>query len=151
MFSKATEYALRATIFIADKGTIDNKISIEEISKAIDSPRPFTAKILQLLSKGNVISSAKGPKGGFYITHQSMKLPAKVILEAIEKEDTLNRCILGLHNCSETNPCPMHSEFKTIRAQLNNLFQKKTIQNLADTMKKSNVFINNSKNKSLVK
>lgn len=151
MFSKATEYALRATIFIADKGTIDNKISIGEISKAIDSPRPFTAKILQLLSKGNVISSAKGPNGGFYITSQSMKLPAKVILEAMEKGDTLNRCILGLHNCSETNPCPMHSEFKTIRAQLNNLFQKKTIQNLADKMKESNIFINNSKNKSLAK
>lgn len=151
MFSKATEYALRATIFIADKGTIDNKTSIEEISKAIDSPKPFTAKILQLLSKGNVISSAKGPNGGFYVTSQSMELPAKAILEAMEKEDTLNKCILGLHNCSETNPCPMHSEYKNIREQLNNLFQKKTIQNLADKMKESNIFINNSKGKSLAK
>lgn len=150
MFSKATEYALRATIFIAEKGTINNKLSIEEISKAIDSPRPFTAKILQLLAKGNVISSAKGPSGGFYITPQSMKLPAIAILEAMEKENRLNKCILGLHNCSETNPCPMHSEFKTIRTQLNNLFQKKTIQNLADKMKENNIFINNSKGKNRV-
>ena len=67
----------------------------------------------------------------------------------MEREDTLSKCISGFHDCSETNPCPMHSEFKTIRAQLNKLFQKKTIQNLADKMKDSNIFINNSKKKSL--
>ncbi|MEO9005178.1 MAG: Rrf2 family transcriptional regulator [Ginsengibacter sp.] len=126
-------------------------MSIEEISKAIDSPRAFTAKILQLLLKGNIISFSKGPNGGFYITRRSLKLPAKVILEPMEREDTLSKCILGFHDCSETNPCSMHSEFKTIRAQLNKLFQKKTIQNLADKMKDSNIFINNSKKKILAK
>ena len=151
MFSKTTEYALRATIYIAEKGTIDHKIGIDEISEAIDSPKPFTAKILQLLTKDNIISSAKGPNGGFYITRQSMKLPAKAILEAIEKDGMLNRCILGLHKCSEINPCPMHAEFKSIRAQLNNLFEKKTIQNLADRMKENNIYINNSKGKKLTK
>ena len=151
MFSKTTEYALRATIYIAERGTIDHKLSIEEISRAIDSPKPFTAKILQLLSKGKVISSVKGPNGGFYITHQSLKLPAKAILEAMEKEEIFNRCILGLHTCSETNPCPMHAEFKNIRTQLNNLFQKKTIQHLADKMKETNIFINNAKAKTFAK
>ena len=38
MFSKATEYALRATIYIAQKGSEARKCSIEEISMAIDSP-----------------------------------------------------------------------------------------------------------------
>jgi hypothetical protein len=45
----------------------------------------------------------------------------------------------------------MHAEFKNIRGQLNNLFQKKTIQNLADKMKETNIFINNAKAKSFVK
>lgn len=151
MFSKTTEYALRATIYIAEKGTIDHKLGIDEIAKAIDSPKPFTAKILQLLTKGGVISSIRGPNGGFYITRQSMKLPARAVLEAIEKEALLNRCILGLQKCSETNPCPMHAEFKTIRVQLNSLFEKKTIQNLADRMKESNIYINNSKSRSVAK
>ena len=76
MFSKSTEYALRATIFIAQKGSEENKLSIEEISKAIGSPKPFTAKILQLLTKDNrVISSVRGPNGGFYITEKAKKIP----------------------------------------------------------------------------
>ena len=32
MFSKATEYALRATIFIAQRSTEETKLSIDDIS-----------------------------------------------------------------------------------------------------------------------
>jgi len=56
MFSKATEYAIRATIFIAQKSSEENKLGIAEISRAIDSPRSFTAKIMQLLTKDNKLS-----------------------------------------------------------------------------------------------
>jgi len=74
MFSKATEYALRATIFIAQKSTEETKLSIDDIAKAIDSPKSFTAKILQQLTKNNlVISSVRGPNGGFFITEKAKK------------------------------------------------------------------------------
>lgn len=146
MFSKTTEYALRATIYIARNGTFEKKLGIQEISKAIDSPQSFTAKILQMLTKDNkVVSSAKGPHGGFYITEAAKKLPAVAILEAVNDQRILKRCILGLHECSEVNPCPMHNEFKKIRQLLTNLFETKTIGNLADEMRGKNVFINNSK------
>lgn len=146
MFSKTTEYALRATIFIAQKGTLDNKLGIREIAKAIDSPQSFTAKILQMLTKDNkVISSSKGPHGGFYITKASKKLPARTILEAVDDEKVLNQCILGLKKCNEKNPCPMHEDFKSIKGQLNKLFEKKTIGDLADKMNKDKIFINNQK------
>jgi DNA-binding IscR family transcriptional regulator len=53
MFSKSTEYALRATIYIAQRGSVENKLSLQEIAEAIDSPPSFTAKILQSLTKDN--------------------------------------------------------------------------------------------------
>ena len=144
MFSKTAEYALRATIYIAQKGTVDNKLSIGEISSAIDSPQSFTAKILQLLTKDNrVISSARGPNGGFYMKDAAKKLPVLAILEAVNEDYVLRKCVLGLKQCSEINPCPMHSEYKKIRTRLTNLFEKKTIQQLANETSKENVFINN--------
>ena len=64
MFSKATEYALRATIFIAQNSSEEKKVGIQTIAKAIDSPQSFTAKILQLLTRDNkIISSAPGRHG----------------------------------------------------------------------------------------
>lgn len=146
MFSKTAEYALRATIFIAQKGTVDHKLGIDEIAKAIDSPQSFTAKILQMLTKDDkVVSSVRGPHGGFYVTKQAKKLPAKAILEAVDEGDILTKCVLGLQQCSEIKPCPMHAEYKMIRQQLTRLFEKKTIQHLADEVDKDNIYINNKK------
>lgn len=144
MFSKTAEYALRATIFIAQKGSPGKKLSIEEIAKAIDSPKHFTAKILQLLTKDDkVISSTKGPNGGFYITEKSKKLPVRAVLEAVNEDEILKKCVLGLRNCSENNPCPLHSEYKKIRNKLNHLFENKSIGGLASKMNSDKIFIRN--------
>ena len=146
MFSKSTEYALRATIFIAQKGSEENKMGIDEISKAIGSPRSFTAKILQLLTKDNrIVSSVRGPNGGFYITDKAKKLPARCILEAMGEDEIWDKCVLGLTQCSEKRPCPMHAEYKLIKKQLIQLFEKKTIQLLVEETNKGAWVINKTR------
>lgn len=144
MFSKTTEYALRATIYIAQKGNKENKLGIDEIAKAIDSPKPFTAKILQMLTRDEIVSSTRGPNGGFYFTDKAKKLPAIAILKAVNDDSVLKRCLLGLRECSQKNPCPMHADYKKIRGQLNNLFEKKTIGSLVEKMNNHRLFIGNS-------
>lgn len=142
MFSKSTEYALRATLYIAQKGSEEKKIGIEEVSKAIGSPQSFTAKILQFLTKDNkVISSVSGPHGGFYMTGKAKNLPVRAILEAMGEDELLDKCVMGLAKCSEKNPCPLHSKYKIIKEQLNGLFETETILQLANNIKTGDVFI----------
>ncbi len=146
MFSKATEYALRATIYIAQRSDDKNKPGLAEIAKAIDSPQSFTAKILQLLTKDNkVVSSVRGPNGGFFLTEKAKKLPVRTILEAMKEDEILEKCVLGLKQCSEAKPCPMHAQYKSIKHQLIKLFETKTIQNLAEEITTGSSFIGNKK------
>jgi Rrf2 family transcriptional regulator, iron-sulfur cluster assembly transcription factor len=146
MFSKATEYALRAVIYIAQKGNEDKRPGIAEIAKAIDSPQPFTSKILQQLTRDNkVISSVRGPNGGFFITQKALQLPVLAVLNALGEDEILYKCVLGLRKCSEVKPCPMHDDYKVIRKQLIQLFENTTIRNLAKSYRTQNVFINNSR------
>lgn len=142
MFSKSTEYALRAALYIAQKGSEENKIGIGEVSKAIGSPHSFTAKILQHLTKDNkIICSISGPHGGFYMTDKAKSLPVRAILEAMGEGELLDKCVLGLEKCSEAKPCPMHSKYKLIKKKLNELFEKSTILHLANDIKTGDVFI----------
>ncbi len=142
MFSKATEYALRATIYIAQKSSEEKKLSIEEIALAIDSPKSFTAKILQVLTKDNkIVSSVRGPNGGFYLTEKAKKMPARLILQAMGEDEVLEKCVLGLKQCSELQPCPMHAQYKAIKQQLIKLFVTKSIKQLATEIKDGVVFI----------
>ncbi len=146
MFSKATEYAIRATIYIAQKGKVENKIGINEIAKSIDSPLHFTAKILQILSKDDkIISSTRGPNGGFYMTDKALKLPIRSVLKAMNEDTVLEKCVIGLNKCSEMKPCPLHHQYKAIKLQLVKLFETKSIEELANEMNDGNLYITNKK------
>ncbi|HOZ86061.1 MAG TPA: Rrf2 family transcriptional regulator [Niabella sp.] len=134
MFSKSTEYALRATIYIARWASIENKVSLQTVANGIGAPQSFTAKILQQLTnkKTGIVSSVSGPTGGFYITEKSKKLPIIKILEVMEEIDTIMGCILGFPNCSDENPCSMHRSYKSIKIDIFELFQERTIEDLAN-------------------
>lgn len=142
MFSKTVEYALRATFYIAQKGTVDNKLPIDQIAEAIGSPQPFTAKILQALARNNsIISSVRGPNGGFFMTKKSRSLPVLSILEAMNEKQTLTSCIMGLPNCGSERPCPMHFKYVEIKNRLLEMFQTTTIGEVASDLETSMFFI----------
>lgn len=117
-FSKTCEYALRAVFYIASKSHEGQRVGIKEIAENINSPEHFLGKILQKLSKDGVIQSIKGPNGGFYLDAEGLNKPLANIITALEGNDIFIGCGLGLSYCSESNPCPLHDEFKKVRNQL---------------------------------
>lgn len=126
-FSKTCEYAIRAVFFIAHKTANGKRVGIKEIAEGIDSPEHFLAKILQDLSRKRLINSAKGPHGGFYLDADSLKRPISEIVEAIDGDNLFHGCALGLKQCSEINPCPLHNEFKGIRNKITDMMVGTTI------------------------
>ena len=143
MFSKSCEYAIKAVIHLCMETHEGGRLSINDIAVAIDSPEPFTAKILQTLSKHKIISSAKGPGGGFYVEQKKKPIYVMDIVHLMDGEDALNRCGLGLKECSEDHPCPIHNEFKSYSSRLKKLLETKTIQQFAAEIKTGKAFLNN--------
>ncbi len=127
VFSKTCEYAMRAVFFIAHKTTEGRRVGIKEIAAGIDSPEFFLAKILQDLSRKGVIQSAKGPTGGFYLHEKALARPISDVVEAVDGNEIFVGCGLGLKQCSELTPCPLHFEFKEIRNKLTKMLQSTTI------------------------
>lgn len=140
MFSKSCEYGIKATLFIAQKSQWGERVSLKAIAEAIDSPVAFTAKILQLLVKADLIDSIKGPNGGFEIDKTKLpKINLKQIVEALDGDRLFYGCALGLHVCNEEEPCPMHEKFVGIRDQLNETLGT---TNLLDVSTKLNLGLN---------
>jgi Rrf2 family protein len=131
MFSKSCKYAIKACIFLANN-TEGNCVRVKEISKAINAPEHFTAKILQELSKKKLISSSKGPNGGFHMNSKQINQPIYNIVKCIDGGGLLTECVLGLEMCSNLNPCPMHFEYEKIRLSLKIMLENNTIQNFSE-------------------
>ena len=143
MFSKACEYALRAVLYISIRSKHGSKLSISEIAKEIDSPVHFTAKILQTLSREGIISSIKGPNGGFYLEPKAKPIPLNAIIKAIDGDDVLHTCTMGLKECSDKFPCPIHNDIKAYKDKLRKLMKEKTVQQLATELNNGKTFLKN--------
>ena len=142
MFSKSCEYGIRATIFIATHCCKEGKVGLKEIAKEIDSPIAFTAKILQVLVKNNIVKSSKGVGGGFMILKDELKSIKLVnIVNAIDGDSVFLRCGLGLSNCSEEHPCPVHEKFKFVKKDLIYMLENTNLEELSLGIKKGQTFL----------
>ncbi|HZG71069.1 MAG TPA: Rrf2 family transcriptional regulator [Chondromyces sp.] len=131
MISKSCKYAIRAVIYLASRSGESVKLGIKEIAKEIDAPEAFSAKILQILTRHKIVSSLKGPYGGFFIEDYQLEQPILNIVNAVDGLQVFTACGLGLKYCSEKKPCPFHYEYKEVRNRMLNTFQKTTIRKLA--------------------
>jgi Rrf2 family transcriptional regulator, iron-sulfur cluster assembly transcription factor len=143
MISKACKYAIRAAVFVASQADKSRKLSVKEIAREVDAPEAFTAKILQVLNKHRILTSLKGPYGGFYIEEYQLEQPIIHIVNAIDGMSVFRECGLGLKKCSQLHPCPMHDKFEVAREMLRQVFDQTTIRQLATELKQGTSFVNN--------
>ena len=142
MFSKTCEYAIRAVIFIASESNKAKRVGLKDIALKIDSPEAFTAKILQILVKNNIVNSTKGPNGGFDIPKGDMStIYLSQIVSAIDGDTVFNGCALGLKECSEAQPCPVHDKFKSIRGDLKLMLCSTNLIELTKGIKMGNTYL----------
>src|SRR5690349_9324075 len=133
MFSKACEYGIRAAIYIGQQSAgADRRVGLKDVAAEIGSPEAFTAKVLQQLVRAGLVTSVKGPTGGFALTAEQLRtVTLRQIVLAIDGGAMLQGCALGLPQCSAKQPCPMHYQFLPIRDQLNEVLGTHTIGELA--------------------
>lgn len=142
MFSKACEYAIKASIYIGQQSVLNRKVSLKEVSTEIDSPLAYTSKILQQLTKKKMINSDKGPTGGFSMDSLALSsLRLSDIVLAIDGDLIYKGCGLGLKKCNELKPCPVHFEFKAIREELKKMLENTTIKELAEGIETGLTFL----------
>ncbi len=132
MFSKACEYGIKATVYIALQSLEGVRTNLKDIAAEIDSPVAFTAKILQQLVKNNILDSIKGPTGGFQIEKEKIdKIMLDQIVFAIDGNSIYEGCALGFQQCDSIEPCPLHHKFVGIREELKQMLTTTSLFELA--------------------
>lgn len=136
MLSNTCKYALRAVLYLAVNNESGQKIGIKQISKDLDIPSPFLGKILQSLAKHKLLSSTKGPNGGFGIGKDPKDLLLMDVVQVIDGMDGFHKCIIGVRDCSELdNQCALHVRYSELREEISKIFEVETIEHLAKNIK----------------
>ncbi|MFC2111844.1 RrF2 family transcriptional regulator [Bacteroidota bacterium] len=142
MLSNTSKYAIRAVIYLALYAGEEKKIGIKQISNELKIPTPFLGKILQTLAKHKLLSSTKGPHGGFGLGKPAEEIALIEIVDIIDGHDIFKKCMIRLEDCNDKEPCSAHKKYGEIRESLYELFQKENISDFVDEIKKGEVKIN---------
>jgi Rrf2 family iron-sulfur cluster assembly transcriptional regulator len=134
MLSNSCRYAIRAIIYLASQPLSVGKTGIKKISKDLNLPTPFLAKILQQLAKQKILSSSKGPHGGFSLLRDPRKITLLDIVNTIDGYDTFTNCVMHNGSCegvhADKMKCPLHEDYEKSRKELIKLFSNRTIHEL---------------------
>ena len=141
MLSNSSKYALKAVLYLALHTDENNKMMVKDISERINVPKAYIAKLLQELSKRKIISSTKGPKGGFYLNPSNRNETIIQIIEVIDGKKKMESCVLGLEDCNEQKPCPIHRLISPSRSKMIALLESKTINDLATDLELNKVYL----------
>lgn len=139
MLSKKCQYAIRAVLYLATESSKDHLIGGKEVSEKLDIPLAFTLKILQELSRHAIITSVKGPGGGFYLSEANQEGTLFDIVRVLCDPLYFERCGLGLKECDGEHPCPFHDAFEKTRNILLHALQSRNIREFISEMKQSEI------------
>ncbi len=129
-FSKSFGYALRSVLYVATEGEDRVKIPLEKIAEDLNLPRHFLGKVMKRLVKDGILSSQKGPNGGFFINDMTLQTPLIQFIHLTGEDDHFRSCVLRLRNCDASKPCPMHSRAEQLRNQWEEIFSKTKVNDL---------------------
>lgn len=141
MLSKSSKYALNAVLHLAIHSTNETKLLAKEISKSTKIPQAYLSKLMQELTRHQLISSVRGPNGGFYLTDKNRKVSLLQIVTVIDGDNRLTSCMLGLHKCNEKHPCPIHHLVGDTKISFMKNLEITTVQELVSHVKEGKSFL----------
>ena len=131
MLTRSTEYAIRALVYVQLQNWKELRPGVAEISREIEAPAAFTAKILHTLTSRNILESMKGRGGGFFFPDNQSEVSLYQIIIVMEGDKLFTKCGFGLKHCNDANPCPLHDQYISLRSELLKMAQSETVDSLA--------------------
>ena len=129
--TQEADYAIRIVCLLAERGETMDANTIAELCCV--TPR-FALKILRKLVLGKLVCSFKGASGGYRLECEPSEITLKQIIELIDGEIAISRCLAQDHFCSRSgenkSACVVHCIFSVINRDVVEKLEKVTVSSL---------------------
>lgn len=130
ILSQTAVYALKAVLHLAEAGG-EEPVRVDDIAQALDVPRNYLSKILHVLAREGVLSSTRGPHGGFRLGRDASGLRLEDVIRHFDEITTASGCLLGRARCSDASPCAAHARWKDVSRSAQAFLRETTIEDLS--------------------
>lgn len=104
---------------------------VKQLAREEYIPYQFACKILQKLHDKKMVESSMGPKGGFTLSRNPMKITLLEIVQAIQGPLCFSGCLLGRHSCPKYSTCNVTGKLAGLQSHINDFLGKTTLKELS--------------------
>jgi Rrf2 family iron-sulfur cluster assembly transcriptional regulator len=130
-------YALRASLALAKLGEKGSPISINTLSTEENISPVFLEQIFFKLKKAGIVTSIRGPGGGFRFSRALDQLTVRQILEAAGEDIDITFCDKHSDDCERVGECLSHQVWADANEQVKNYFSGITILSILEKYDKT--------------
>lgn len=127
LLSDASEYALRAVIWLAQEPREPRKV--RDIAAGTCAAPGYLVKVLQGLTKAGILSAQRGVRGGFALIRDPKELSILEVINAVDPIERIRRCPLAVE-AHKKGLCRMHQRVDDAMAMVEAGFGESTIETL---------------------
>ena len=122
-------------LYLATQPKAGGPVLVRDVAQDLKIPSPFLSKIVQTLAREGLINSQKGPGGGITLARPASEIRLIQVVEAIDDLEFTQACVLGLPDCGDSKPCPVHEQWGKIRERIRKMLESRTIARFAKQLK----------------
>jgi len=116
LITRNTDYAVRALCCMAKKK--EEIVTVNQMVKYLEMPRPFLRKILQILNKEGFLNSCKGKGGGFSLALLPEKIFLIDLMKIFQGPVRLNECKFKKSDCPYISDCLLKKKIDEIEKEV---------------------------------
>jgi Rrf2 family protein len=105
---RRADYAIRATLDLANHHDGERRRKAREIGAAMDVPASYLPQILALLVRAGIASSAAGPRGGYGLARDPAGISLLDVVRAVDGDLGSKECVLRGGPCRWEDCCAVH-------------------------------------------
>jgi Rrf2 family protein len=126
--TRETDYAIRCILYLSE---LPGKVAMAgEIAEAKKIPKSFLAKILQKLTRAEILRSFRGVKGGVKLAKKPEEISLLDVIETIEGDVGMNICAVNERACDQSKECSAHPVWVEIRESVEGILKRYNFENL---------------------
>ncbi len=123
--SKNVEYALMCLRAMSEKRDI---WSSRDLSEKFHIPLKLLEKILQKLAAAQLVSSSKGPSGGYTLKCEPETLKLNDVIQAVYGQLHLTQCMEHDYECSRKGNCMVRPSFHSLQDVISTFLQSTSLR-----------------------
>jgi Rrf2 family protein len=132
LITRETDYAIRATLYLAKQETSSLPVSTAELSEEMAIPYRFLRKIVSKLVGAGLIVSRRGKGGGLTLAKSPSEITLMQIIRTVDPGAVLlNRCLSDVEGCSRSTYCGIHAELDRMQKQLDQGLSSVTLASMS--------------------